>query len=314
MPIIVAVITVVGSLIVGYWQFVRKPSLPASTPTPAVRQVKYVGRILDNVSGEPVGGAKVTFDFLGDSLIAYTDSEGMYRFFVEIDSGRKELFGQLRIEAGGYEKYDRYITLFFSNPNIEDIRLQPVSEMFDEQDAEMASQDENISILSGAVSTNTLMLEDFESYEDGNIMTYFRVNDAENANLARLLLVDSPYIHEGKHTAGLYFDIRNPRQRLNYSGFETVFPPMDWSNYSRLCVWVKIEAESDDEYYFVVQFGEAGAYWPEKKPENVQFDEVWKYKTEPPLSVPYEDEICMSLTKNFFLSLNGQRRKMVRLI
>ena len=118
--VIVALIAALGVILVGYWQFVWKPS-HATISDPAVRQVDYMGRVLDGQTTEPVQGAKVTLDLKETPRIAYTDAEGVYRFTIEIEES--ELPGRVRVDAEGYEVYDRNITLLSDDSTLEDIRL-----------------------------------------------------------------------------------------------------------------------------------------------------------------------------------------------
>ncbi len=118
--IIVAVIAAVSALVAAYWQFVWKPTHPSpSTSNP--QRIEYVGRVLDSNINEPVHNAKITLDFQGAPQIVYTDSEGVYRFTLNVESDN--IIGRVRVDADNYEKYDRNITLFVDNSNIEDIRL-----------------------------------------------------------------------------------------------------------------------------------------------------------------------------------------------
>jgi hypothetical protein len=114
---VVALIGLVGTLLVGYWQFGPKLQGPESTKT------AYVGRVIDNDSRQPVVGAKVTLDLEGVPPIVFTDSEGVYRFEVTIDS---EISGQVRVDAQGYQTYTRLIKLVPEQNTIEDIRLIPL--------------------------------------------------------------------------------------------------------------------------------------------------------------------------------------------
>lgn len=120
--IIVAVIAAVAALVAAYWQFVWKPTHPfSSTSDPQSQRIEYVGRIVDSNTNEPIHNAKITLDFQGAPPIVYTDSEGVYRFNLNVDGDK--IVGRVRVEANNYENYDRNITLFADNPNIEDIRL-----------------------------------------------------------------------------------------------------------------------------------------------------------------------------------------------
>jgi hypothetical protein len=113
--IIVAVIMAVATILTAYWQFVWKPSRPQA--------VEYVGYVFDKTTTESVHNAKVTLDFQGVPAIVYTDSEGVYRFLLNVESDR--IVGRIRVDADNYNKYDRNITLYANNPNIENIRLTP---------------------------------------------------------------------------------------------------------------------------------------------------------------------------------------------
>jgi hypothetical protein len=57
-PIIVAIISAVSILVVGYWQFVWKPS--SST-----QQIEYLGRVIDSKTGATLSGVKVSLEFSG---------------------------------------------------------------------------------------------------------------------------------------------------------------------------------------------------------------------------------------------------------
>jgi len=115
--IITALITLIGTLIVAYWQFVLKPNTQ-SQPT----ETQYVGRVMDASSLLPISGAKITFDLYGIPEIAYTDSEGVYQFSVLIDS---ESVGQIRVDAQGFQPYIRKISILPNKNSIDDIRLSP---------------------------------------------------------------------------------------------------------------------------------------------------------------------------------------------
>jgi hypothetical protein len=84
-------------------------------------RIEYTGRVLDSRSLVPVRGAKVSFAFQGAPPIVYTDSEGVYRFTLVLRS--ESVAGQVSVEAAGYERYDRNITLSSNIVQLEDIRL-----------------------------------------------------------------------------------------------------------------------------------------------------------------------------------------------
>lgn len=115
-PIVAAIIGAIATIVVGYWQFVWKPS-----HSPPVQTTQYVGRVLDSDTEIPVSNAKVTLDFQGIPRVVYTDSEGVYRFWLPVKGD--EVAIRVKVNADGYKVYDRNITLSLSIPQIEDIRL-----------------------------------------------------------------------------------------------------------------------------------------------------------------------------------------------
>lgn len=116
-PIIVAIIGLIGTLVLGYWQFVLKPD-----KTDPTNETEYIGRVLDVNTQLPIAGAKITLDLEGVPPIVYTDSEGVYRFKVVIES---VISGQIRVDAQGYQVYTRNISLSSRLTTIEEIRLTP---------------------------------------------------------------------------------------------------------------------------------------------------------------------------------------------
>lgn len=118
--IIVAVIGLISALVLGYWQFVLKPS-----DSNQAIETQYIGRVIDINTQQTIAGAKITLDLEGVPPIIYTDSEGVYRFKVVIKSN---ISGQVRVDAQGYQTYTRYISLSPDVQTIEDIRLNLVQQ------------------------------------------------------------------------------------------------------------------------------------------------------------------------------------------
>lgn len=85
------------------------------------RRVSYFGRVLDSKTQQPIQNAKISLDFQGNPLVAYTDSEGVYRFDLPISVDKEDL--HIRIQADDYAPYDQNITFFLAAPKIDDIRL-----------------------------------------------------------------------------------------------------------------------------------------------------------------------------------------------
>jgi len=107
-----AIIAAVAALIMGYWQFVYKPS---RSDTNGV--VQYSGRVVDSGTQQVVRGAKVSVDTKGLPQVYYSDSDGVfYLKLPSVDSVR------IRVEANGYETFERNVSV--SRTGIEDVRLQ----------------------------------------------------------------------------------------------------------------------------------------------------------------------------------------------
>lgn len=98
--------------------FIEKLLNASSNP-----EVEYLGRVLDENTLKPITGAKVILDIQGVPPIVYTDSEGVYRFKLAIES---DVSGQIRVDAEGYEIYTRNITIFQTKSQLEDVRLTPI--------------------------------------------------------------------------------------------------------------------------------------------------------------------------------------------
>jgi hypothetical protein len=114
--IIIAIIGLVSTLTLGYWQFVLKPREQSKSV-----DIIYAGRVIDANNLLPLSGAKITFYLDGIPRFTYTDSEGLFQFAVTISSLSS---GQIRVDADGYQPYTRNITLSVSVDSMEDIRLK----------------------------------------------------------------------------------------------------------------------------------------------------------------------------------------------
>jgi len=124
-----------------------------------------------------------------------------------------------------------------------------------------------------------LLLDDFESLEavqqdywinaPGNVLT-FALSDAETAV-------------SGQAALALQFSI-NHGPPSDYVGIErSTFAPMDWRDYSQICVWVQNGAFSG---HLVIQFREFGG-------------EVWKHSI--PLQTVQTQDICIPLIETQFV-------------
>lgn len=112
--IVVAVIGLIGIL---------APPLIQKAEKSVGKEAEYIGRVIDNSNQRPIAGAEVALNLEGVPPIVYTDSEGVYRFQVIIESN---ISGQIRIDAQGYQIYTRNITIYPDIKTIEDVRLTPL--------------------------------------------------------------------------------------------------------------------------------------------------------------------------------------------
>ena len=117
----VAVVGAIATIIVGYWQFVWKPSRVSQIHSP--NGIEYMGRVLDDSTELPVSGATVMLDLPGYSPVTYTDSVGVYRFLLPIEG--EDIAIRVRVEASGYKPYNRNVMLSSGTQQIEEIRLSP---------------------------------------------------------------------------------------------------------------------------------------------------------------------------------------------
>lgn len=108
--IIIAIITVTGTIIVGYWQF---------GPKPIANEPRFVGRVVDIDTKTPVNDAEVTFENKDVPSVTRTDSKGIFSF--RLDDHAREV--RIRVQAAGYEGFDQRIVPA-SNTGIEDFRIQ----------------------------------------------------------------------------------------------------------------------------------------------------------------------------------------------
>ncbi len=111
--IFVAIISLFGVVFTIYSQTNKNPTSQVT---------EYFGRIIDINTLQPISNAKITLDLEGVPPVVYTDSEGIYRFEVEIES---KISGQIWVDAVNYQPYTRHITISIESNNLEDIRLSP---------------------------------------------------------------------------------------------------------------------------------------------------------------------------------------------
>lgn len=112
------VLTIVAALITV---FLSACNRFGATPSPDdSAATEYVGHVMDANTLQPIANAKITLTLEGVPPVVYTDSEGIYRFKVSIQS---DMSGQIRVDAQGYQVYIRNITISPTLYRIDDIRL-----------------------------------------------------------------------------------------------------------------------------------------------------------------------------------------------
>ncbi len=109
------VITGVFGLVAAYWQYVYKPAHSDQSET-----IQYAGRVMDLNTQKVVSGAKVSVDTQGVPQVYYSDSDGV--FYLKLPGSSDS--ARIRVEANGYEAFDRNVSL--SRTGIEDVRLTPL--------------------------------------------------------------------------------------------------------------------------------------------------------------------------------------------
>jgi hypothetical protein len=137
---IFAVIGVVAILVTGC-----VPGTPTPVTQPPPLETEYIGRVIDAASQAPIAGAKVSLDFQGVPPIVYTDSEGIFRFKLSLNTDSS---GTVRVEAPNYRTYTRIITISPGSRLTEDIRLPPI-----EATSSPASTALNSTVASTSIST-----------------------------------------------------------------------------------------------------------------------------------------------------------------
>jgi len=116
--IAVALIGAIATIIVGYWQFVPKP-----IREPRPQELSCRGRVIDAATGDSIYQAKVTLEIPGSlPVIGYTDTDGVYSLSAE--SYSTSVGGRVRVEATGYERFERIVTVSCT-PRFEEILLTP---------------------------------------------------------------------------------------------------------------------------------------------------------------------------------------------
>ncbi|BAZ68889.1 MAG: carboxypeptidase-like regulatory domain-containing protein [Pelatocladus maniniholoensis HA4357-MV3] len=84
--------------------------------------ITFLGRVVDQKKQAPISRAKVLLTYAGNSVITYTDLEGIYRLKINFNNSNY-LQAQLSIQANGYKNYNSSIKLSPKQKDLGDIRL-----------------------------------------------------------------------------------------------------------------------------------------------------------------------------------------------
>jgi len=123
--ILIALISGIAVILAAIFARPQSPDSLPNTQTPTYQKQKVTGLVLDVVTRKPITGAKVTLTNVPGfvDVPVYTTSEGTFFFNLLIT---ENITARIRVEASGYELYDRDIDIVFDNLRFEDIRLDPL--------------------------------------------------------------------------------------------------------------------------------------------------------------------------------------------
>ena len=108
-----------------------------------------------------------------------------------------------------------------------------------------------------------LSTENFEQFNTAALVNAFQLNNLGGGNPASISIAGPPHVGNGNRSLSLQFQINNPAPD-DYVGFERYLgTPLNWSGYSRLCLWIDNQSTASE---VVLQFREQG-------------DEGWKHRS-----------------------------------
>lgn len=154
------------------------------------QKVNYIGRVIDRSKQAPIRATKVTFDNNdGNSIVSYTDLEGIYRFSATPDNNGI-LQGQIRVESNGYQTYFSEITSPADNKDLGDIILVRGDNTTDTENVKDTSST-NTSSSSNSSSTNSSSSSSTttSSSNNSNANNANNRNNSETEKLIPILLV-----------------------------------------------------------------------------------------------------------------------------
>lgn len=112
---------------------------------------------------------------------------------------------------------------------------------------------------------SSLVVESFENYTDASLRDSYFLNTYAG-NEGTMSLVGGPHNQQGQVALAFEYHILH-QQPNHYIGFEKEFPFQDWSEYTKLCVWIEWDGSNRG---VVIQFGEnAGRSWKPTYPLSI---------------------------------------------
>lgn len=116
----------------GYKIYEREIALDSSDNFERIRLAplpRYIGRVVDRSSGNPIQGVEVVLDFKGKKDTAFTDGDGI--FIINLPENTNRVSGRVRFLANGYKSYDQSIDRELDGSEVEDIRLVRAEGVFE---------------------------------------------------------------------------------------------------------------------------------------------------------------------------------------
>ncbi|NET60334.1 MAG: hypothetical protein F6K47_30585 [Symploca sp. SIO2E6] len=173
-PIIVALIGAAAVVLVGYWQYFHKNNTR-----------EFVGRVVESGSETRIRGAKITLEEQSAPPIMYTDSEGTFSFPIKSSSSAI----RVRVEADGYEKFDRLITPS-SKTGLEEIKLTPIE-----------------------LETNQIQIEPQNKLiPEGTSSNELKSSVGVNYTQLQHLLSEGSWKEADQETSQIFFQVANPQR------------------------------------------------------------------------------------------------------
>lgn len=164
----------------------------------------------------------------------------------------------LEVDANGCNIIQRVAEISIVAPSENDLSQNPTNTV-------LPSATPTPVLIATPTAKPSLVVESFENYTDASLKeSYFLNTYAGNEGTMRLVGV--PHNQHGLIALAFEYTISHP-QPNHYIGFEREFPSQDWSDYTKLCVWIEWDGSNRG---IVMQFGEnAGRSWKPTYPLTI---------------------------------------------